>query len=191
MASIQGIALIGLLAASGAVCAQQADFGAAQPSPEAIIEQLRANPADDGAIDTSRSRALRPGAAAAATSAPAPAAVSPPAASISMQIQFAFNSSRIEGGSLQTMENLALALASPELQDRKFMIVGHTDGVGSADYNQRLSQVRARSVRDFLTSRGVESSRLDTQGKGLSDLLNPANPAADENRRVEIIATSN
>lgn len=184
MKSIRLVAAIGLLAAAGAVCAQS-NFGGQQPSPEAIIEQLRSTPAEEGAVDTGRTRALRPGAAAAAPSA-APA----PPASISMQIQFAFNSTRIEGGSLQTMENLALALASPELQDRRFTIVGHTDGVGSAEYNQRLSQQRARSVSDFLTSRGVDAARLNTQGKGFTELLNPADPAADENRRVEIIATS-
>ncbi|AKC88156.1 hypothetical protein WQ53_03115 [Pseudoxanthomonas suwonensis] len=109
---------------------------------------------------------------------------------MSMQIQFGFNSSQIEGGSLQTMENLALALASPELQDRNFTIIGHTDGVGSADYNRRLSQARARSVRDFLVQRGVAGARLNTQGMGFDSLLNPADPAAAENRRVEIVAIS-
>ena len=185
MAHIRHLALIGLLAASGAVCAQSNNFGKQEPSADAIIEQLRGTPAaEEGTIDTGKTRALRPGAAAAVATQPAPPA------SISMQIQFAFNSSRIEGGSQQTMENLAAALASPQLADRKFLIVGHTDGVGSAAYNQRLSQQRANSVRSFLTSRGVDASRLQTQGKGFSNLLNPGNPAADENRRVEIVASS-
>lgn len=185
MAHIRHLALIGLLAASGAVCAQSNNFGKEQPSADAIIEQLRGKPAEEGVIDKGATRALRPGAAAAVATQPAPPA------SISMQIQFAFNSSRIEGGSLQTMENLAAALASPQLADRSFTIVGHTDGVGSAAYNQRLSQQRANSVRSFLSARGVDASRLKTEGKGFSNLLNPGNPAADENRRVEIVASSN
>lgn len=182
--SIRLAILLGLSAACGSAGAQS-NFGAKEPSVDAIVEQLRSKPADDGAIDTGRTRALRPGAAAAA-SAPAPVQK----ASISMQIQFGFNSSQIEGGSLQTMENLALALASPELQDRTFTIIGHTDGVGSADYNRRLSQARARSVRDFLVQRGVTGARLNTKGMGFDNLLNPADPSAAENRRVEIVATS-
>lgn len=183
MAHFRHLALIGLLAATGAVCAQNSN--AQQHSADAIIEALRSKPADDGSVNTGNTRALRPGAAAAAATQPAP-----PAA-YSMQIQFAFNSSRIEGASLQTMENLAAALSSPQLADRSFTVVGHTDGVGSAAYNQRLSQQRANSVRSFLASRGVDASRLKSQGKGFSELANPANPAADENRRVEIVAVSN
>ncbi len=184
MATIRHLALIGLLAASGAVCAQQS--GSAQEhSADAIIEALRSKPAEEGVLDPNSTRALRPGAAAAVATQPAPPA------SHSMRIQFAFNSSRIDGASQQMMENLAAALSSPALADRTFTVVGHTDGVGSAAYNQRLSQQRANSVRSFLTSRGVEASRLKTQGKGFSELANPADPAADENRRVEIIAVSN
>ena len=165
----------------------QSDFGSRQPSADEIVEQLRARPGEGDRIATGRTRSLRPGAAAATQGALQPA---PKQASISMQIQFGFNSTRIEGGSLQTMENLAVALASPELKDRRFTIVGHTDGVGSAAYNQRLSLSRARSVQDFLQQRGVDGSRLGTQGKGFEQLLNTADPAAAENRRVEIVATS-
>ncbi|WP_201774025.1 OmpA family protein [Pseudoxanthomonas suwonensis] len=181
--SIRLAVLLGVFAACGSAGAQS-NFGAQEPSVDAIVEQLRSKSGADGAVDTGRTRALRPGAAAASTAAPAQKA------SISMQIQFGFNSSQIEGGSLQTMENLALALASPELQDRNFTIIGHTDGVGSADYNRRLSQARARSVRDFLVQRGVAGARLNTQGMGFDSLLNPADPAAAENRRVEIVAIS-
>src|SRR3546814_9540174 len=81
-------------------------------------------------VEGVQTRALRPG-AAVATKAAAPAS-----ASISLQVQFGFNSSQIEGGSLQTMQNLAAALASPQLQDRSFTVIGHTDGVGSASYNR-------------------------------------------------------
>lgn len=181
---IHGVALAVLtVAAMPGLALAQANFGDQQPSVEAIVDQLKAQP--DSAVEGVRTRALRPGAAAAATTA------APKQASISMQIQFAFNSSRIEGGSLQTMENLAAALASPELGDRRFTVVGHTDGVGSAAYNQRLSAARAQSVKSFLVQRGVPGARLTTQGKGYSELLNSADPSAAENRRVEIVATSN
>src|SRR3546814_8149547 len=113
-----------------------------------------------------------------------------PISSISLQVQFGFNSSQIEGGSLQTMQNLAAALASPQLQDRSFTVIGHTDGVGSASYNQRLSQRRARSVRDYLVQHGVDAGRLQTVGKGFSDLLNESDPPAAAKRRVEVVASS-
>lgn len=172
---------VSLFAPSAALA--QTDFGATQPTANEIIEKLKSQP-EDSVIDGVRTRALRPGAAAAAPAA------APAKASISLQVQFGFNSSSIEGGSLTTMQNLATALASPELQDRTFTIVGHTDGVGSAAYNQRLSQMRANSVKDFLVQRGVAASRLQTQGKGFSELLNRDDPAAGENRRVEIVAAS-
>lgn len=160
----------------------QTNFGSTQPSVDEIVKGLKAEP--DDVTEGVRTRALRPG-ASAATSAAAPAK-----ASISLQVQFAFNSSRIEGGSLQTMENLAAALGSNELKDRTFTIVGHTDSVGSAAYNQRLSQTRANSVKDFLVQRGVAGSRLQTVGKGYTELLNRNDPTAAENRRVEIVARS-
>lgn len=180
---LRSVAMIGLLA-TAALAGAQTNFGSEQPSVDNIIDQLKAKP--EAGVEGVRTRALRPGAAAATQ-----AAASAAPASISLQVQFGFNSSRIEGSSQQTMENLAQALASQELQDRRFAIVGHTDGVGSAEYNQRLSQVRARAVRDFLVQRGVAGNRLSTAGKGFSELLNTADPRASENRRVEIIATSN
>src|SRR3546814_9662405 len=75
-----------------------------------IVKELQSKPAEG--VEGVQTRSLRPG-AAVATKAAAPAS-----ASISLQVQFGFNSSQIEGGSLQTMQNLAAALASPQLQDR-------------------------------------------------------------------------
>jgi outer membrane protein OmpA-like peptidoglycan-associated protein len=175
-----------LCTTAGTVLAQ--DAGNAQsstPSVQSIIDQLK--PSDDSVVDGVHTRSLRLGAAAGAVeAADAPA---PAPASISMQIQFAFNSDRIDGASATTMGNLAAALASDELKGRTFEIVGHTDGVGSADYNMRLSKMRAASVKNYLVSHGVSASRLQTQGKGESDLANPADPAAGENRRVVIVAS--
>jgi len=66
--------------------------------------------------------------------------------------------------------------------------VGHTDTVGGAAYNQKLSIARAESVKKFLTSKGIETNRVYTEGKGF------AQPVADnktaegraKNRRVEV-----
>ncbi|MFC5743006.1 OmpA family protein [Dyella tabacisoli] len=153
------------------------------PSVKSIVDQLKVN--KDDSINTGATRSLRLGSAAAATTA----AEQPPSASISMQIQFAFNSDRIEGVSATTMSNLAAALSSDELKGRRFQVVGYTDGVGSALYNLRLSQMRAVAVKNYLVGHGVAADRLKSEGKGAGELLNKADPAAAENRRVEIVAS--
>lgn len=179
--------LVAALLLATAAVAQDAgskQSGSNPPSAQAIVDQLKVK-GDDSVINTGGTRSLRLGGAAAAGKV----ADAAPPASISMQIQFAFNSDRIEGTSAATMSNLATALSSDELKGRMFQVVGHTDGVGSATYNMRLSQMRAASVKRFLIDHGVSGNRLSASGKGASDLLNSSDPTAGENRRVEIVAS--
>jgi len=67
-------------------------------------------------------------------------------------------------------------------------IEGHTDAVGNAVQNERLSELRAESVRDFLVSHGVDPEQLEAVGFGeqrpVADNSTPAGRA--RNRRVEI-----
>jgi len=66
--------------------------------------------------------------------------------------------------------------------------VGHTDSVGTDEYNQKLSIRRAESVKAYLESKGVESNRVYTEGKGEKQPV-ADNGSADgraKNRRVEI-----
>lgn len=167
------------------VRAQGGNFGTQTPSVNQIIEQLKGG--GDDATAGVRTRALRPGASSQATAMPEAAPA--PAPSISMQIQFAFGSDQIAESSRRSIDNLAAALTSDELKSKRFTVAGHTDAVGSVDYNMRLSQRRAASVKAYLVSHGVEPSRLRTVGKGPTELLNQADPRAAENRRVEIIAS--
>ena len=107
--------------------------------------------------------------------------------SLSLHIQFDFNSASIRPESQQALLNLALALQSPELQASSFAVEGHTDAKGSADYNLRLSEQRAQAVKAFLGQQGVPAARLSASGKGASQLANAAHPFAAENRRVRIV----
>jgi hypothetical protein len=70
-------------------------------------------------------------------------------------------------------------------------IVGHTDSKGSVKYNQKLSERRAKAVRDIMIKHGVEASRLSFEGKGESEPLfeniNPLN--RHKNRRTEVELT--
>ena len=141
------------------------------PSAADMVEQLKSQPP--------RTRSLRN--LTIESSAPE---VKP---SLSLLIQFDFNSARVKPESQQALSNLAQALQSRELAEAKFAVEGHTDAKGRADYNLKLSQQRADAVRAHLASNGVQDSRLAAVGKGATELANAADPQAAENRRVRIV----
>ncbi|MFD1062693.1 OmpA family protein [Winogradskyella litorisediminis] len=70
----------------------------------------------------------------------------------------------------------------------KFTVEGHTDSVGSEKLNQRLSDARALSVKDYLISNGVDKFRLSSRGYGESKPIasNKTREGRKQNRRVEI-----
>ena len=68
------------------------------------------------------------------------------------------------------------------------MLGGHTDAKGTDDYNQKLSERRAETVKRFLIDNyKVSPDLLVTSGYGKAGLKNSADPFAAENRRVEIV----
>jgi outer membrane protein OmpA-like peptidoglycan-associated protein len=71
----------------------------------------------------------------------------------------------------------------------KLTIAGHTDNVGSEEFNLQLSQQRADRVRDALVDRGVDGDRLVTRGYGETRPRAPNRTPAGraQNRRVEFI----
>jgi outer membrane protein OmpA-like peptidoglycan-associated protein len=81
-----------------------------------------------------------------------------------------------------------VVLAHPSL---KLEVEGHTDSVGTEDYNQRLSENRANSVRDFLVHEGINSSSIVARGFGKSQPVATNDTAAgrQQNRRVELIVS--
>lgn len=68
------------------------------------------------------------------------------------------------------------------------MIVGHTDAVGTSEYDQALSQRRATASANYLASQGVSSTRLKAVGRGETEPLstNDTEGGRQANRRVEI-----
>ncbi len=151
------------------------------PSAEQMVEQLKKPPVP-------LSRNLRNLTVEAADPASTGTSVSAaPKPSLSLLIQFDFNSARVKPESQQALANLAQALQSQALVKSQFAVEGHTDGTGRANYNQRLSQQRADAVRDTLVAQGIAVQRLQTAGKGASELANSSDPAAAENRRVRIV----
>lgn len=107
---------------------------------------------------------------------------------IDLDIPFDFNSDALRADVMADLVTIGRALTSDDLSDYRFIVAGHTDAVGSASYNQELSERRAAAVRTFLIDAlGVEEGRLVAIGFGFEQLSNTENPEADENRRVEII----
>ena len=101
-------------------------------------------------------------------------------------VNFDFDKSDIRPDAAVILDEAASQLkANP---GRSVRVEGHTDSVGTDDYNQGLSERRAASVRDYLVNQGVEASRLTTQGFGESNPI-ASNDTADGralNRRVEL-----
>ena len=66
--------------------------------------------------------------------------------------------------------------------------IGHTDGVGSNAYNQKLSVRRANAVKAYFVSKGVPANRIYTEGKGETSPVatNKTKEGRAKNRRVEI-----
>jgi outer membrane protein OmpA-like peptidoglycan-associated protein len=107
---------------------------------------------------------------------------------VDLRVEFEPNSDRLTAASKQVLTTLAEALKRPELGSNRFAIVGHTDGRGSEQYNQQLSERRAAAVKDYLVrTMGIKESRLVAIGFGKSKPLNSSDPLAAENRRVEIV----
>ena len=67
---------------------------------------------------------------------------------------------------------------------------GHTDAVGSEVYNNKLSDERAASVKEYLVNKfGISAKQISASGKGKSGLLDPSHPDSEVNRRVRIVAS--
>jgi len=102
-------------------------------------------------------------------------------------VLFDTGKSRLKPGAYATIDRVANALK--EVPSRSVVIEGHTDSMGSDDYNQQLSQERALAVQSALMQRGVNGSRITATGKGeaLPVASNDSSGGRQQNRRVEVI----
>ena len=102
-------------------------------------------------------------------------------------VLFDTGKAKLKGGAMRTIDQLTGFLN--QYPQRKLVIEGHTDSVGAADYNQRLSEERADSVRFALLDRGIASTRIMVRGLGEDYPVANNDTAAgrQQNRRVEVI----
>ena len=106
------------------------------------------------------------------------------------EIEKNFNAAKFEAGKADLNDDAKFVLhdlvkilnKQPQL---RLKIEGHTSDEGDAAFNQKLSENRAKAVVDFLISKGIAADRLEYEGKGSSEPLDPNN--REVNRRTEII----
>lgn len=105
---------------------------------------------------------------------------------MSSEVSFDFNSASIKPGFYSSLNKIAEIMNRyPQTQ---IVIVGHTDSVGSEQYNLQLSLRRANAVADYLVTRGVLKNRFSTEGRGEIEPIasNETEAGRAQNRRVEI-----
>ena len=109
----------------------------------------------------------------------------------SSALLYDFDSDVVRAETASNLRNLAASLG--KFPDTDILIVGHTDAVGTADYNQGLSQRRATATSNYLASQGVNSIRLRTAGRGEMEPLgtNETEAGRQANRRVEVAIVAN
>lgn len=96
------------------------------------------------------------------------------------------NSSYMKAAAYPLLDEVAsILIKNPQM---KVEVQGHTDNTGSAKYNQWLSEKRAQRVKDYLVSKGIEPSRLEAKGYGLTQPVasNATEEGRAQNRRVEL-----
>ncbi len=104
-------------------------------------------------------------------------------------VLFDFNKYTLKPAARERLARVSgIVLAYPDL---KLEIEGHTDSIGSEEYNQTLSEKRAATVRDYLVSSGVSIANVVARGLGKSDPVADNSSAAGrkQNRRVEMIVS--
>jgi outer membrane protein OmpA-like peptidoglycan-associated protein len=113
------------------------------------------------------------------------------APSIDLEIFFDYKSAEITPRAAAALTPLGRALSDARLAGDAFLIAGHTDAKGSADYNLALSQKRAEAVRQYLIANfGIDGKKLVATGMGFKHLKNAKDELAAENRRVQIVNLS-
>lgn len=103
------------------------------------------------------------------------------------RVGFAFDSSRLDAAARDALDQAVRVIRdNPGV---RLAVIGHTDSVGTAAYNQGLSERRAAAVVDYLVSRGIDRSRLSAEGRGEAEPVasNDTDDGRERNRRVQLV----
>lgn len=177
-----------------------------RPDPATVARILAGTPAEVGEAPVMRTRSIRTRSIQLIETGPreeqpAPLAAAPRPGDtgysaykqpqpdgLALPVQFAFDSAEIRPDAVFQLDAVAEGI---KLAGRgvRVVIEGHTDAQGSDDYNRRLSLERASSVKAYLVHHhGIDPARLSVEGRGEAAPVDPFNPFAAQNRRVEFRA---
>jgi OOP family OmpA-OmpF porin len=102
--------------------------------------------------------------------APAPApVVETKRFTLKSDVLFAFNKSTLRPQGMHELDNMYAELMNIPNSEKAVVVLGHTDRIGSEGYNLRLSERRAHAVADYLVSKGVPPTSIETRGLGKSE----------------------
>lgn len=108
--------------------------------------------------------------------------------SVNLMVLFEHNSARLGDGAADLLDAVGDFLTSEVNAGQRFVIVGHTNSLGTDDYNMDLSQRRAATVVGFLVgTKNVDPARLDVVARGESSPLASHAPDDPRQRRVELM----
>ncbi len=129
-------------------------------------------------------------AAPAASTAPAPAAAAPSSVKQAITIQaealFDFDKSVLKPDGKKSIDDAVAKMNQVDVQ--MVIATGHTDSVGTDAYNQKLSERRATTVKEYMVSKGIAAAKITTLGKGETQPVatNKTKEGRAKNRRVDI-----
>jgi len=169
----------------------EAPAAVAEPEPAAAAAPA---PEPEPVPVAAPAAAPAPAPAAAAAPAPAPAAAEAPSAekvTFEADTFFDFDKFTLKPAGKAKLEDLVSKLSGTDIE--VVLATGHTDSVGTASYNQKLSVRRANAVKAFLISKGIPADRIFTEGKGESKPVasNKTSEGRAKNRRVEVEVVGN
>lgn len=128
-----------------------------------------------------------PAAPPATSAAPAaPPAAAPKAISLSAKSLFEFDKAVLTAEGRQTLDKEILARLAEFGKVNAVIVSGHTDRMGSATYNQLLSERRAEAVKAYLVGKGVSAEAIETYGFGKTQPI-PEVKCSDNLKRSELI----
>ncbi|QPK63702.1 OmpA family protein [Methylomonas sp. LL1] len=164
------------------------NFGKSTPSQEQIIDLFKSGEADSEVTPGVKTRGLNIIDSGKSKPKHKPVTPAMEEKAISMEILFDYNSATLTAEAKQQLGPVGMALASDDLKGLNFRIEGHTDAIGSDQYNIDLSRQRAEAVKQFLTEQyGLAGVSIEIVGKGKNDLADKDNPTSEANRRVRIV----
>ena len=128
-----------------------------------------------------------PAAAPAPAAAPVPPAVAASKVTFAADAFFDFDKYVLKPEGRAKLDDLVSKIKDVNLE--VIIAVGHTDWIGTKEYNQKLSVRRAEAVKAYLVSKGIEKNRIYTEGKGKTQPVadNRTAEGRAKNRRVELV----